>query len=430
MTRLSLRQGGASGAALLVAFFGAGGCEPKPAPEVSGAQVDEVFAADGRSCGRGLVVSLTDYQSSNVALIDLEGKTLSPSLLSSGSEDPKLSAPLTEAVFPTSRAQSDVVILDRYPASVLTFVSPEAAEVKTQIAVRTGFNSNPQDFLDVGDGRALVSRLEKNPEPGREPFDGGDDLLWLDVSRGAITGRIDLSAYADEETGRVRPSQMILSGETIFLTLTGHDATFQMAGIGRVMALDRKTGDVLAVHELSGLKNCVGLALGPDGKSIALSCSDLIDESGADAPTESGVVVFSFERAGDEVKIEEVYRLLASDLGFGPFSGSIAFAKENLILVGLYGALEGEDAGRPDRIVSIDTAGGAVDELLRSEEEPFTLGDVRCAEPCAVCFVADAGRDLIHRYELLDGDEGLKISHSTHRVESEIGLPPRSLGQF
>lgn len=402
-------------------------CEPSPANSTGGTDVSEVFGADGRSCGRGITVSMTDYESSNVALISLDGSVLSSRFISSGSTDTRLSAPLVEAVFPSGKMQREIVVLDRFPASVLTFVDPASARVKSQISLRTGFDANPQDFLDLGDGRALVSRLEKNPTPGREPFDGGDDILWLDLDESSVVGRIDLSQVTDSETGRARPSRMVRAGDTVFVSLTGHDATFRQAAIGRVLALDAESGAIVGVHEIAETKNCVGLALSPSGNELAVACSDLINEANASAPPHSAIVTLSFSREGDEVAWQEAFRIHASALSWGPFTDSIAYADEDLLVVGLYGALEGEDAGRPDRIVSLSPSTGETGVLLESGGEPFTLGDIRCVEPCGVCFVADAGRGVIHRFGVGEGE----LSEPTaHVIESDIGLPPRGLGHF
>ncbi|PKN46336.1 MAG: hypothetical protein CVU63_07695, partial [Deltaproteobacteria bacterium HGW-Deltaproteobacteria-20] len=54
------------------------------------------------ACGRGLVVVNTDYQSTNVSLVAIDGKVLSTSFLSSASTPPGLSAPLGgDVVVPT-----------------------------------------------------------------------------------------------------------------------------------------------------------------------------------------------------------------------------------------------------------------------------------------------------------------------------------------
>src|SRR5690606_21913440 len=100
------------------------------------------------------------YASANVALVGLDGSTLSGSFISSGSAAPSLNAALSgDVTLPGQRMTGDIVLIDRFPNSVLTFVDVQTAEVTRQIPVRTGFDSNPQDFLELSAGKALVSRL-------------------------------------------------------------------------------------------------------------------------------------------------------------------------------------------------------------------------------------------------------------------------------
>ena len=68
------------------------------------------------------------------------------------------------------------MLIDRYPNSVITFVDTSSGAVTRQIDVSTGFPSNPHDYLETREGRALVTRYERNPKAGRAPFDAGGDV--------------------------------------------------------------------------------------------------------------------------------------------------------------------------------------------------------------------------------------------------------------
>jgi hypothetical protein len=408
------------------------GCEPKPPEGTGGVLVEESFGANGASCGRGIAVGMIDpesYASINVALLGLDGGTLSGSFISSASAPSSLNAALSgDVVFPSSRMKSDIVLIDRLVVSVLSFVDVPTAEVRAQISVRTGFESNPQDYIELDDGTALVSRLETNRSPGEESYDEGDDLLRLDVKSGVIQGRVDLSAYASESTGRARPSTMVRTDEHVLVALTRHSSTFQEAGEGALLVLHARDGEIAGIFPISGLKNCSGLALSPDQKSLAVSCGGLVSNANGAAPEGSGVVVFDLSGEKDgPLELEERHRIVASELGFGPFSSSVSFASEELVWVKTYGALEGSDAGRPDRIVALFLEEGTHEVLLESKEKAFTLGDFLCVAPCGFCMVADAGRGVLHRY----GISGTEIAAPTrHRVAEEIGLPPLLLGWF
>jgi hypothetical protein len=394
--------------------------------------VDESFGANGESCGRGIAVGMIDpesYASINVALVGLDGATLSGSFISSASAPSSLNAALSgDVVFPSSRMAGDIILIDRLVVSVLTFVDVQTADVRTQISVRTGFESNPQDYLELDDGTALVSRLEKNRTPGEEPYDEGDDLLRLDVKRGLVADRIDLSEYVSESTQRARPSTMVRGEKHAFVSLTRHASDFSEAGEAALLALDAQDGRIQGVFAVSGLKNCGGLSLSPDQKRLAVSCGGLISNANGAAPEASGVVVFDVSESDDgELLLMERYRLHAEDLALGPFSSTMSFAAVDLLWVKTYGALEGDDAGRPDRILSLSLQTGEHEVLLESRDRAFTLGDVLCIAPCGICVIADAGRGVLHRY----GISGSRIAPpTTHRIQEAIGLPPLLLGWF
>ena len=401
-------------------------CSSGSPPLSAGADLDEVLGRNGESCGHGLAVIMTDYASTNVALIDLEGETRSGSFISSGSAETRLNAPLSgDVVFPSSR-MTDITLLDRYPASVVSLIEPGTAEVKGQMDLRTGFNANPQDYLQLSAEVALVSRYEENPRPGREPFDGGDDLLVVNPETLSIVGRVDLSPLRTGEQ-LARPGSLTRIDDSVLVTLSGFDSGFAEAGDARIAIFDSQKFELEHVLEISGMKNCGSIATSANGSRFALTCSGLIGAANGAAPEFSGVVVFAREAGASVLAFEEETRFQASDLGLGPFAFSIAFASPDLLLAGMYGALDGEDKGRPDRIVSLNLDDGEVDTVLSSGEGAFNLGDVRCIEACEVCFVADASRGLVQRISLVEGVLGTPQGHA---IDVDLPLPPRQLGWF
>ena len=90
---------------------------------------------------------------------------------------------------------------------------------------------------------------------------------------------------------------------------------------------------------------------------------------------------------------------------------------------------------KPDAIVELDFTSDASKVVVESQDQAFTLGDVRCAgvlpdstdeqAGCGRCFATDAERGVVH---ILDGNP-LQIIESIV-VDEQIGLPPRSLGRF
>lgn len=406
-------------------------CEPTPPRGTGGVIVDEVFGASGESCGRGIAVGMIDehYTSTNIALVGLDGKTLSGSFISSASAGPSLNAALSGDVeFPSERMTSDIILIDRYVVSVISFVDIETAQVRDQISVRTGFQANPQDYVALPGGRALVSRLEKNRAPGAEEFDQGDDLLVLDLAQGEVTGRIDLTKYAGAATERARPGTMVRDEAHIYLTLTRHNSSFSDAEQAALLTLDGVTGEPISAYEVQGMKNCV-LASAADERRLALSCAGLISDANDSGQPDSGLIVLRILKDGPTgaPRFIEEFRVTSETLGYGPFAPSVTFASDDLLWARTYGALEGEDAGRPDRVLSFNLKTGAFEVLLASKDEAFTLGDVLCVPACGTCFIADAGRGVLHRYSVA---QTTISAPSQHVVENEVGLPPRVLGAF
>src|SRR5690606_11304712 len=149
--------------------------------------------------------------------------TQSGSLISSGSADTHLNAPLSGDVVFTSSRMTKITLLDRYPASVLSLVDPKSAEVNGQMNLRTGFNANPQDYLQLSPTVALVSRHEANPRPGREPFDVGDDLLIVNPELFSISARVDLDDLRQGDE-LVRPGSLTKLDNSVLVTLSGFAA--------------------------------------------------------------------------------------------------------------------------------------------------------------------------------------------------------------
>lgn len=407
---------------VLLAAACAWGCGAPEPPGSSGGT--NVQSGD---CGRGMVVVNTDFQSTNVSLVGVDGAVLSPSFISSATTDAKLSAKLTGDVVTTTSpsAGSDVVLIDRYPASVLTWVDVETASVKRQLSVRTGFDANPHDYVELSATKAYVSRYEANVSPGQEPFDGGDDVLVVDPSVPEIVGRIALDGAMAGESDQYHatPHRLVRTPDAVIALLLGENTGHSDAAASRLVAIDSKADTLGDVMVLSGLYECLGLALSPDSQRLALSCAGRFGGDSEPELAEGGVVVVDVA-AG----LVEVQRFSAKELGASPGYG-ISWASKQTLVVTTLGAFGGGGApARADAVLEIDLVTSEVRELLTSKDEPFTLSDVRCAASCGACFMTDAGRGVAFRANVADG--GRVGTPESLIVDQSIGLPPRWLGQF
>ena len=403
-------------------------CEPSAVEDSVAIDLAEQRGPDGQSCGRGLAVLMTDYVSTSIGIVDFAGETKSSTFISSSSADARLNAPLGgDVAFPSAQAKEELVLIDRFPASVLTFVSLTTGKVRGQLDVGQDFAANPQDYLELDKKRALVSRYDSNPRPDAGPLERGDDILVIDRERLQILSSIDLSGVRTPGF-LARPGQMLAVRDRVLVSVSGHDARFSDAGAGRIVAVDPERGTVTQVIPLEGVKNCGGLALSPDQTQVAVSCSGLVNGADEPAPADSAIVVLRFvERPGAEWTLEEAGRYGADAFELGPFSPHLAYAADDQLLVGTYGAVEGADAGRPDRALLIDLESEKMVQLLQSDTSAFTLGQIQCVPECSLCFVADASVGKVHR---LDFARSTPPEISLIAVQNDIGLPPRLLARL
>ncbi len=397
------------------------GCgAPEPAENTGGTTLPP------GACGRGSVVVSSDYQSTNVSLVDLDGKVLSESFLSSGTTAAGLSAPLSgDVALPSTSASGDeIVVIDRYPASVLTWVGVADGQVRGQLSVKTGFAANPKDYLRLEDGRAYVSRFEPNSSAGKEPFDAGDDIVVLAADHSKIETRLDLASAMSGEAPEffVRPSRMLEVGGRVLVLSQGYTKSYDAEAPSRLIAIDPKTDSIERVLVLDGAHGCIAMALAPGDALLALSCAG--EFAGGDDPRlDSSAVVLV-----DPVAMKEVRRFEALNTSNAPFGYGIGFMSAEQLIVTTLGRedISGQ-ASRPDRVLSLPVAGGPATELLRSDRRVAVVLDVRCYAQCERCFVTDAERGVLHHVRL--GTDGQTKVTGSSRVEQTIG-EPRALGAF
>ncbi|WP_437839287.1 hypothetical protein [Sorangium sp. So ce1153] len=371
------------------------------------------------ACERGVVIVTSDYQSTNIAISELDGTTLSPSFVSSGATKPGLSLALSGDVDvpATAPPSGRVVLIDRYGTNVLTWMDLETAEVIAQLPVGQGFESNPHDYIEVGEERAFVSRFGSNPAPGAEPFDEGGDLLVLDTKKYTIEGRI---ALPEEDEGLLPcPSGMTRVGEDVVVSLDRLAADFSREGEGRFVGVSPEQNAVAWTVDIQGLYSCGRVAVSPSGDRLAVACSSRFD---ADAmkfdPATSDIVIYD-ARSTPPRELERLGVARKLDAGIQP---SLAFASEDVLLAKTYGG----NASPGDTVFSVNITTGDV-ATLGEATQPFVLGGVHCSPGCGdVCLVSDAEKNKLRRWKVTANGALEPLEDVT--VDTEIGLPPRSIG--
>ncbi len=378
------------------------GCgAPRPEADTGGVSLAPT------ACGRGLVVVATDYASSSIALADTTGAVVSASVLSSSSAAAGLGAPLSgDVTTPSSLPPSGrVVLLDRYPASVVTWLDPASGAVEGQLALSAGNATNPQDYLEIDDRRAYVTRYDSAASPQAPPLSRGSDVLVIDHRAHVAVSSIPLPG---DGALLPRPTRLLRVGAQIVVPLERMDRAFQQAGDGAVVGIDPSRDEVAWTLALPGLASCGGAAVNAEGTRLVLVCSGRFLDGPTAQLARAGIAVLDTTTLPPT--LIAVHRTPAPPSPFADVDASGA------LLVVTYGDRDRELA---DALVRVELATGATTELARSS--PFGFGDVRCLRECGSCFVADAGAGELVR---------VADQHVSRSPVSSRGLPPRYLGRF
>jgi hypothetical protein len=397
---------------------GASGAE-NSAGQAGSSQAGTSSATPTKQCERGLAIVMGDYKSTNVAITKLDGTPLSSSFISSGAAKPGLALAISGDVdVPRSApASKRVVLLDRFGANVVTWMDLESATVLSQLPVGTGFESNPQDYVEFDTDRAVISRYGTNPSPGHADFDQGGDLLVVDTKTPKILERIPMP----EENAELlpRPSGITKLGDTLVVALERLSFDFDTCGEGRFVGVSPREGKILYTVDIPKLKNCGRLATSPSGKLGAVACASQFDSATYRYnPEESDVVIFDLTVTPPK----EIRRLglgVALDAGLQP---SVEFASEERVLALVYGG----NSAVGDRAVLAEIGSGSYEVMFESKG-PFSLSGQHCSPGCGdVCVVADGELGKLRRFSLDKAGKIERLADVT--VDSAIGLPPRRIG--
>lgn len=411
--------------ALLLPTFAA--CNVSPtAPGTTGG-VGDTGSDAGASCDRGTVVLLTDYMSTQIALSTMEGATQSAAFLSTASTMTSgLAFALSgDVVLPrTTPASGRVVLLDRYGTNVVTWADPSSAKVLAQLPVGTGFESNPQDYLEFDATHAYLTRAGVNAAPGKQPFDEGSDVLVLDTARPpSITKSI---AMPTSEGLPPNPASMVAVGSTVIVVLSPISTDFATVGHGVLVGLENEA--IAWKQTVTGLKTCDHPTLSPSGRTMALACEGQLDAMGNVMDTaESAVALFDVTTLPP--KLVKAFPI-ADQLGATVQSG-VSWVSEDVLLGKTQTALGGSAS---NEAFALDVTTGKATALLTAGKDAMgkgkglVYGDVLCHPGCGnVCLMADADVGRLRRWSISGG--ALKAM-SDVSVDPATGLPPVALGGY
>ncbi len=408
------RLGSVWGVPLLLA------CNVLPGGTTGG--VDQSASA---GCPRGIVAMQSDFQSSELALLSPEGAVESVAFMSSAStETSGVAAPLSgDVVVGSSPTDSgEIVLVDRLGTNVVSFVDPKTARVRAQLPVGTGFESNPQGYVEVSAHKAYVPRLGQNARPGRQAFDAGSDLLLLDPSVPEIIGSLPMPV----KSGFLpNPAAVTVFGDSVLVVLQHARPDYSAMAEAEIVAFSGLDESLLYRAPLLGLKNCGRVEPAPSGQFLAIACSAFVDRKGAvDDLSASGIVLLD----PTEQPPRELRRFTASELVGVPIQASLEFVTDDLLLFKSQTALGAE---QNNQLFSLGLESGVVTLLATANPSDaglgygVALGGMCCLPGCtATCLVTDASRGTLLRFVLnaagsLQGPESFAIGGA--------GLPPISL---
>jgi hypothetical protein len=381
---------------------------------------------------RRIVVVNSDYRSMSASLVDgATGALVRDDCMNSGTAQPAPALSLSGDVVPPSAPQAggELALIDRGNATV-TWVDPSTCSPARQLAVgRSGdasFKSLPQDLLSVSPTKAYVIRMGKNPAPSAQPddFDEGDDVLIIDPSIPAATGRIDLSGEAiPAATGEVTqamPGIGVVVGRLAYITIASYQAGYKKAGTGRVTIIDTDTDAIVGRIDLPEYKGCRQLTVDPARTRLVVGCAGLYAD-GATRVGQSGFVAFDLSVSPP-----------APSGGWAPalFGGrAVALERNAQLLSATRGVtvVPGESKSTPtDGLWLFD--GATATKLLESTTS-FDFGPVLYDQPGHRLYFTDAAAAL-PRLRSLDLASSPPSELPATEPNPSGGLPPRYLSWY
>lgn len=415
-------------AVVTLGTFSLAGCDVQSTGGRTGG-VGGTGGAGGDGCPGGAAVVLSDYVSTQVALTSRDGRVRSASFLSTASsETDGLAFALSGDVALPSEAPASgrIVLLDRFGTNVVTWADPASGEVLEQLPVGTGFESNPRDYVEVGEERAFVSRWSQNGAPGDEAFDGGGDLLIIDTQGPHITGSI---AMPEVDGLPPRPSALTRVADEVIVTLDRVARDFSTTGEAMLIGVSIDDEGITWEKRLEGHKSCGKATPSPDKSLLAVVCTGALDSQGnVEDLAQSAILLFD----AVERPLRRVASFSAEDIGGEPLQDKIAFTDDAHVLVQTQTPLGGDSH---NRLLWVDLDTGRHEEVLKASGaadgsgKGLVYGGLACFLACSrMCLMADADRKVLQRLSI-EGDGRVELLEPV-RVEEEVGLPPIGVSAY
>ncbi len=410
---------------LLAGLGGCGSDSGASLPDASAAETSpSVQTVDSSADGagglpRGIAVVNSDYSSTSVSFLDRDGNLLADGCFNSGTGAPGLAMTLSyDVVLPTQVPPGGpVALIDRAKGNdALTWLDPATCMPLRQLAVGTGFHSDPHDLVTLSASKAYVTRSERNSAatPAPDDFDDGDDLLIIDPTEPAILGRIDLAPFAPAGV-LPRADRALLAEGTVFVSLNAISQDFKTYGTGRIVMVDPTTDRVTGAIDLPGSKNCGAMTYVATERRLMVACAgSYTDPQQADT---SAIVAIDIGVSPPTV----VGQITAGAAGGLPFSNAtLAAWNGNTVL----GVTPGDfSTPSPDRLWWLPLGGAAPVEVFASAEA-FALGAVLADVENSRILVADGTTTTSALLRVFDVGTGTFTPSKTVTTNPSHKLPP------
>ena len=359
-------------------------------------------------------------------MLDATGSLALDDCINSGSQSAELSQALSGDVTLPSMPQpgNELVLIDR-SNSAIAWLDPATCTPRAQLAVGTGFPSNPHDVLALSANKAYIARYERNSNPGQQDFDAGDDLLVVDPTRPGINGRIDLAPFAaagNDGSILPRPERLLLADGAVYVTLGATSEGFDRAAPGRVVVIDPTTDTVTGIVELAPYEGCSAMTYLADNHTLLVACGGLF---AGNVAQEDGAAVVAID-------VGAVPPAVKASFGKDVFGGravslfTVAALSDDEIFVTTTGDPSNSP---PDELWSFSLAGGPAQPMLAASGS-YQFGSLLALAPSKQVILADgsSSRPLLHVLNAEPSATPKEIA--AFDPEPAHGLPPRVLATY
>lgn len=257
-------------------------------------------------------------------------------------------------------------------------------------------------------------------------FDEGDDLLIIDPSKPAVTGRIDMSAHATTVAGatlQARPDRALLANGLVYVTLNSLAADFSVAGAGRVAIVDPAADTVAGVIDLPDQTGCSGLAYVEATKRLYVSCGGATSD--ADQTAKSALV--EIDLSGATPALGKI--IPAKSLGTQPLTYLSVVVLRGIAYVGTAGALDFKTnmMTAPDSLFAITLDTGTPTKVI--DGGAYNLGRF-ALDPTSKALLLPNADAVTPRIHIFDVSTDTAVEGTMFEANPAEHLPPREIAAY